>query len=109
MQEVLDLSAITSTETSGNCPPFEVSILNSDGSSLDADIFAYSSETLTIESDELSSIDMHELKITAKYEGAQYTKVAELSFTVDIDDPCLDAELTIGQDIISSLQLEYTL
>ena len=50
---------------------------------------------------------MHDLKITAKYEGAQYTKVAELSFTVDVKDPCLYAELTIGPSFISSSSLEY--
>ena len=40
-------------------------------------------------------VGLHELRIAAKYAGTGYTKTPELLFTVDVKDPCAEAELTI--------------
>ena len=44
--EVLDLSVITSTETTQTCPPLEVNIVNEDDTDLDPDLFTFVPATM---------------------------------------------------------------
>ena len=54
-------------------------------------------------------IDLYDLKITAKYDGAQYTKIEEFDFTVEIIDACATADLTIDPSILTSASIAYTI
>ena len=44
-----------------------------------------------------------------KYDGNEYTKVATLPFSVNVSDPCVDVDLTIGLGVISSTSLKYAI
>ena len=72
-------------------------------------LFEFNSPTLKIESSEFSSVKTHSLVATVKYDGDEYTKFATLPFSVEVSDPCVDVDLTIGEGIISSTNLEYAI
>ena len=52
---------------------------------------------------------MYDLRLSVAYEGSEYAIMDSLDFTVTVVDPCLDADLTIGTGILSSLDINYAL
>ena len=72
-------------------------------------VFDPSTGTLTIETDDVNDADTYDLRLNVAYEGSVYTIQDSLDFTVEIIDPCLNAVLTIGNGILSSLDIVYPL
>ena len=88
-----------------------MNILNSNYSKIDANLFVFFFDPVTpvftIESHDIDYIGTYNLKVIAKYEGSQYTKMAELPFTVTVDDHCAPATLTIDPTILSLTAISY--
>ena len=93
---------MSSDEITATCPAIRLDILNSDGSPLDPSIFIFvsASSTFAIETSDTTKVGTYNLKVTAVYTGASYTNIADLDFTVTVDDPCAVAVLTIDSSII---------
>ena len=57
----------------------------------------------------MNDADTYDLRINAAYKGSEYAIKDVLDFTVTVVDPCLNADLTIGSGILSSLDIVYSL
>lgn len=65
--------------------------------------------TLTIDTDDVNDAGSYDLRINVAYEGSGYSITDSLDFTVNVVDPCLNAVLTIGNGVLSSLDIVYPL
>ena len=88
---------------------FVFSFEDENGNSLDSSVFTYSSidSTWSISSSDTQKATTYQVKLIAKYKGSQYTKTAELPFTVTVSDPCLDADLTVEEEILETTSIIY--
>ena len=57
----------------------------------------------------MNDADTYDLRLNVAYEGSEYAIQDSLDFTVTVVDPCLDADLTIGSGILSSVNIVYSL
>ena len=107
--QTLSTSNVSSTETTATCPAIELDILNDNGTAFDSSVFTFTSGTgiFAIETSDTGKVGTYNLKVTAKYTGVAYTNIAELLFTVIIDDPCQTATFTVDPTILTSLAISY--
>ena len=108
--QTLLTSLVTSDDPLATCM-IELNIVNQDDTALDPSIFSFdpSTNTFTIDSDDIADIDVYNLKVTAKFEGSEYTNIAELPFMVTILDPCATATLMLDSSILSADPIIYNI
>ena len=85
-----DNTMVIETETTAPCPVIIFSVVNSDTSTIDPDVFTFDepTSTLTIQTDDLLKDGIVSMQLQAKYTGSKYTNFATQDFTVDLIDVC---------------------
>ena len=81
------------------CPSYVFTLEDQSGNQPDITIFDFdeSSFTLTTSSTDLKQKATYPLRLFVRYDGFEdhYTQFGELDFEIILDNPCLDAELSI--------------
>jgi hypothetical protein len=92
-------------------------MIDADGNALKSDddseaateLFTFNPQTklFKIGSDNVNHVAMHDLSVTATYDGKDFTYVAMLPITVTVDDPCSSAAVTIDPASLTENPVYY--
>ena len=64
---------------------------------------------MTTFSEDIEKAGTYPLRLSVRYDGdpAHYTNVKTLDFSVELVNPCIEAELTIDPSILTSTSIHY--
>ena len=76
-----DVSHVSLTPSSTLCPSFELSLVNNDGSPLNHEIFSFTGNALTIDTQNTDYSGIYKIKMIAQHSHT-YSQTGELTFIV---------------------------